>query len=111
MTRRGDLRRELRPQAAAKAKALRVHERSECTRRDLNPHTLRCRNLNPVGVYRNAARCSETRISPWLWLHLASFRYRRWTIQGRVTSLLAVPAISSAGMAEELQDIEDPPDC
>ena len=36
------------PQAEAQAEVPTSHERSECTRRDLNPHTLRCRNLNPV---------------------------------------------------------------
>jgi len=36
----------------------------QCSRRDLNPHGLPRRNLNPVGAYRAAARCSETRISP-----------------------------------------------
>jgi len=29
---------------------------TQCTRSDLNPHALRRRNLNPVGVYRDAAR-------------------------------------------------------
>jgi hypothetical protein len=58
---------------------------TQCTRRDLNPHALRRRNLNPVGMYRDAVRCSETRISPRCSLHLASFRYRRWTIQRRFT--------------------------
>jgi hypothetical protein len=41
----------------------------------LNPHTLRYRNLNPAGVYRNAANCSETRSLGRRSLPLASFRY------------------------------------
>ena len=57
--------------------------RIQCSRRDLNPHGLPRRNLNPVGMYRDAARCSETRISPGCSLHLAAFRYTTWTIQGR----------------------------
>jgi len=59
----------------------------QCTRRDLNPHALRRRNLNPVGMYRDAARCSERRISPGSSLHLAAFRYSPWTIQRRFTGL------------------------
>src|SRR5450432_1722902 len=64
----------------------------QCTRRDLNPHALRRRNLNPVGVYRDAARCSERRISPGCSLHLAAFRYSAWTIQRRFPRPLATAA-------------------
>src|SRR6187431_2291178 len=35
---------------------------ARCTRRDLNPHTLRFRNLNPVHAYRHASKCRETRV-------------------------------------------------
>ena len=55
----------------------------------MNPHALRRRNLNPVGVYRDAARCSERRISPGGSLHLAAFRYSPWTIQRRFPRPLA----------------------
>ena len=58
----------------------------------MNPHGLPRRNLNPVGIYRDAARCSETRISPGYSLHLASFRYSPWTIQGRFPRPLATVA-------------------
>ena len=54
-----------------------------CTRRDLNPHTLRYRNLSPVGVYRNSARCSEPAGSQSSSLQLATSGYAWWTIQGR----------------------------
>ena len=49
---RWDLSRELSPKGEAKAEVLLGHEGPqsgpECTRRDLNPHTLRYRNLNPA---------------------------------------------------------------
>ena len=77
---RGAVRRHL---AAAVTPAAILRVLLLCSRRDLNPHTLRCRNLNPVGVYRDATRCSEKRISPGCWLHLAAVRYTRWTIQRR----------------------------
>ena len=66
--------------------------RRQCTRRDLNPHALRRRNLNPVGMYRDAARCSERRISQGRSLHLAAFRYSPWTIQRRFSRPLATAA-------------------
>jgi hypothetical protein len=49
----------------------------------LNPHTLRYRNLNPVGVYRDAARCSEPAGSRSSSLPFATPRYAWWTIQRR----------------------------
>jgi hypothetical protein len=49
----------------------------------LNPHTLRYRNLSPVGVYRNSARCSEPAGSRSSSLPLATARYASWTIQRR----------------------------
>ena len=58
----------------------------------MNPHALRRRNLNPVGVYRDAARCSERRISQGRSLHLAAFRYSPWTIQRRFSRPLATAA-------------------
>jgi hypothetical protein len=63
-----------------------------CTRRDLNPHTLRYRNLNPVGVYRDAVRCSEPAGSRSSWLPLAASRYASWTIQRRFPRLLTTAA-------------------
>ena len=58
----------------------------------MNPPALRRRNLNPVGMYRDAARCSETRISPVCSLHLAAFRHTLWTIQRRFPRPLATAA-------------------
>jgi hypothetical protein len=63
-----------------------------CTRRDLNPHTLRYRNLNPVGVYRNAARCSERAGSRSSSLPLATSRHASWTIQRRFPRPLTTAA-------------------
>jgi hypothetical protein len=63
-----------------------------CTRRDLNPHTLRYRNLNPVGVYRDAVRCSEPAGSRSSWLPLAASRYASWTIKRRIPRLLTTAA-------------------
>src|SRR6478735_5438276 len=65
----------------------------------LEPHALRRRNLNPVGVYRAAARCSERRVPPGCSLHLASFRYSPWTIQRRFPRPLAT-ATSRARVPE-----------
>jgi hypothetical protein len=49
-----------RGEARRRPKFDRVHERNECKRRDLNPHTLRCRNLIRLACHRKAARCPET---------------------------------------------------
>jgi hypothetical protein len=97
-------RRRRRRRRRSDPKSLRVHHwpkrARECTRRDLNPHTLRYRNLNPVGVYPNAARCSQSGVSEGGSLPLASFRYTPWTIQGRFDPLQACcPPTSAARRA------------
>jgi hypothetical protein len=55
----------------------------------LEPPHLAVPELNPVGVYRNAARCSQSGVSEGGSLPLASFRYAPWTIQGRFDPLQA----------------------
>lgn len=51
---------------------------------------IRYRNLNPVGVYRNAARCSEPAGSRSTSLPFAMSRYASWTIQRRFAESLAL---------------------